>query len=62
MHMFTMLPLSNFHIAHTSCNLTACLTKHSCSFTGILISKWHSNEKFAGQFLGYFRFNFEMTY
>lgn len=54
MHMFRMLPLNNFHIAHTNCNLTACLTKHDCSSAGNLISKWHCNEKFARQFLGYF--------
>lgn len=54
MHMFRMLPLNNFHIAHTNCNLTACLTKHNCSSAGNLISKWHCNEKFAGQFLSYF--------
>lgn len=54
MHMFRILPLNNFHIAHTNCNLTACLTKHNCSLAGNLIYKWHHNENYAGQFFGSF--------
>lgn len=52
--MFRMLPLNNFRIENTNCNLTACLTKHNWSLAGNLICKWHCNERFAGQLLGYF--------